>query len=144
GARDRRQKRLVVQQRDLATGAAEALDAVGSRGDEQKAGGGRRADFRPVDRQLLPLRAALARVHVAVYPRPARARGGEELVAGLAVGRRKMWHGAHRGGASRAERQRMLGERCQVARPERDDVVVEVVAAVVQEAAALGAPLPEP
>ena len=98
GAGDGRQERFIVQQRDLAARAAKALDAVRARAQEQNAGSALLTELGPIDRQFLPFRAAFARVHVAEYARPGCARGGEELIARLAIGLRKMRGGVHGGG----------------------------------------------
>src|SRR5258706_15518587 len=76
---------LVVQKRDLAARAAEALHAVRPRGEQQQARRAVVADLRQIDRQLLSLRAALAGVHVPEAPRAARFPRNNELVARLSV-----------------------------------------------------------
>ena len=85
GALDGGEEGVVVQQRDLAARAAEALHAVRARGEQQQARRAVVADLRQIDRQLFSFRAALAGVHVPGAPGAARLSRGEELAARLGV-----------------------------------------------------------
>ena len=140
-----------MQQRDLATGTAEALHAVRRRRDQQHLARIRRAHRGHVDGKLLALRAACGRMHVAGHGQAARAGGGEELVARVGVSGGESGMGSsgiivsslrrHVRGPH-GERHRRLDQRREVAGAQRDHLVVEIVTAVVQEAAALRAALP--
>ena len=90
--RDRRGPGVVLEQRDLAARAAEALGAVHRRGQHEQRARGLRSGDRDVHRERLAVRAARARVHVRLDREVARTRRREEARARLGVA------GGERGG----------------------------------------------
>ena len=87
---------VVVEQRDLAARTAESLDTMRARGEQQQRRRVIVADLRPIDRQLLTLHAAFARMHVPKHARPALGSRGEKLVARLGIGLREVRRRVHR------------------------------------------------
>jgi len=89
GARTR-QEPGVLQQRDLGTGATEALDAVRAAAEHQEALGLRRAEPRAIERQFLAIDAAGLRVDMALERQPAGRRPCDEVRPRLSVALREM------------------------------------------------------